>query len=652
MSHSSSSSADGVDNAYFDTSVTFQSLGLDARVFKSIAKQGFVYPTQIQSQCIPVGLEGKDVLARARTGSGKTLAYGVCVVQNVLSALDAGEGKDSVKAVIIVPTRELCDQVRDQLRALMHFCADTLKLVSLGGGEDSGVSVDVQAVHLRDLRPDIVVATPGRLVEHLRKGHLTLRDSLRMLVVDEADMVLSFGYDEDVNELLTYLPKLYQTLLMSATLSPEVEELQKVILNNPVVLELDDTSSKMAGQLTQFYLRISASDKFLLAYAFLKLNIIRGKTVFFVNTVDRGFRLKIFLERFSIQSAVLNAELPFNSRYNIMQQFNRGVFDYLIATDESLLEDNDDDADDDNGGADNKSGGEDDDVEDTKQSSRKQKKQEQKLRESRKRKRDYGVARGIDFHDVSTVVNFDFPRTVKSYVHRIGRTARGGANGTALSLVSSDEVARLDTVLEATRKRQFGNNNDNDDSDDETKQQGEEQQEEQSDVVQAMVNATPLQLLQFRREDVEGFRYRVEDVLRSVTRAVVREARLKEIRMEMVNSTKLRAHFEDNPHELDLLKHAKVLQPHRVQKHLQEVPSYLLPDSVKSGVLDQSVSSQLRHGGRAAKRRRKNNSRNAPAAFSGVAARRNKDPLKSLRSSGGGRGRRGGGRGGRRRRRR
>jgi ATP-dependent RNA helicase DDX56/DBP9 len=162
-----------------------------------------------------------------------------------------------------------------------------------------------------------------------------------------------------------------------------------------------------------------------------------------------------------------------------------------------------------------------------------------------------GVTRGLDFQNVTAVVNLDFPSTVKSYVHRVGRTARAGKSGEALSLVSPAEVHLLDAVLDY-------------------------QKLSQADDDQLEVEPS-LKLLQFNMSDVEGFRYRVEDVSRGVTKAAVREARLKELKAEMLNSEKLKAHFEDNPRELDLLKHDKVLRSAQVSKHLAHVPSYLQP---------------------------------------------------------------------------
>jgi ATP-dependent RNA helicase DDX56/DBP9 len=176
-------------------------------------------------------------MARARTGSGKTIAYGVPLIHGVLQVQQAAEASGSpargVRAVILVPTRELCDQVRDQLRHLLFFCDQKVRLVSIPGD----VSRATQVPLLREL-PEIIVSTPTRLVEHLKAGTLVLNETLNTLVVDEADLVLSYGYKEDLDTIRDYLPRVHQTVLMSATLTPEVESLRALVLRNPAILKV------------------------------------------------------------------------------------------------------------------------------------------------------------------------------------------------------------------------------------------------------------------------------------------------------------------------------------------------------------------------------------------------------------------------------
>lgn len=237
-------------------------------------------------------------------------------------------------------------------------------------------------------KPDILVGTPSRVLSHVQAGHIDLSESIKTIVIDEADLVLSFGHEDDVVKLLTLVPPIRQNLLMSATLGSEVDTLKKLVLRRPVVLKLEESDLPTQDQLIQQTISCFEDDKFLISYALLKLRLIRGKTIFFVNDVDRCYRLKLFLEQFSIKSCVLNSELPIQSRQHIVNQFNKGIYDYVLASDEAIKV---------NGGA---SG---------------------KRKKASKKDSEYGVARGIDFKGVMNVVNFDFPRTPEAYVHRVGR---------------------------------------------------------------------------------------------------------------------------------------------------------------------------------------------------------------------------------------
>ncbi|KIO15660.1 hypothetical protein M407DRAFT_13196, partial [Tulasnella calospora MUT 4182] len=184
-------------------------------------------------------------------------------------------------------------------------------------------------------QPDVVVATPARIVPLLQSKAVSLQ-SLETLVIDEADLILTYGHDEDVQKLFKggYLPKLHQSLLMSATMTEDVVTLKGLALRSPAILRLEESKDE-AANLTQFFARCTEEDKFLLTYVILKLKLVKGKCLVFVNDVERSYRLKLFLEQFSIRSCVLNPELPLNSRYHVVQEFNRGAYDYIIATDEA-----------------------------------------------------------------------------------------------------------------------------------------------------------------------------------------------------------------------------------------------------------------------------------------------------------------------------
>lgn len=271
----------------------------------------------------------------------------------------------------------------------------------------------------------------------------------------------------------------------------------------------------------------------------VQLGLLKGKGIFFVNSTDGGYRLKLFLEQFHIRSSVLNAELPFRSRLNIIEQFNVGNFDYLIATDEST-DANEKEADDDK-----------DDNE-----------EEGKEKKGKKKDEEYGVSRGLDFRNVSFVMNVDFPPSHLSYSHRVGRTARGGAKGVALSLVEKESQEQHD-LLAAVQEDQptvplGGSKNEM------------LQAATAGDVMNQPTDQPQPTPLDFDLLEVEGFRYRVEDVSRAVTRTAVKETRAAELRAEILNSDRLQSHFEENPADLQLLRHDRVATHiSKVQDHLK-----------------------------------------------------------------------------------
>jgi ATP-dependent RNA helicase DDX56/DBP9 len=593
-----------MSSTILDQNETFPTLcttiGIDARLRKALSRLNYIHPTLVQSKSIPLALtSGRDLLVRARTGSGKTLAYCIPVIQKILGRKsllaergDDGEeeedeeendGGTAVKGVILVPTRELCNQVAQVLDDLTYYCADQIKVVVLSssssggkkGKKRGGESALQQEALLRD-RPDIVVATPAGLVTHVRSGKLNLKRSVETLVVDEADLILSFGYADDVTEIMKSLPKTCQGFLMSATLSPELHKLKHVVLHSPAVLKLEEDDEADAavqnakeGNLLQFYLNLPTKDKYLIIYVFLKLGLLKGKGLFFVNTIDAGYRLKLFLEQFHIRSAVLNAELPLKSRLNIIEHYNVGNFDYLIATDEATER---------RGGG----GGQDDE------------KNKKKSKKRKNRDGEYGVSRGLDFRGVSFVVNVDLPPSPESYTHRIGRTARGGANGVALTLVDGSKREEAEMLEEIQESQPAKNNAPGGGPVDDSLKEAEDAAAAEGDaglVQHPQVQKQPCPL-DFDLREIEGFRYRVEDVSRAVTRVAIREARAAEVKAEILNSERLQSHFESNPADLQLLQHDRqTTHISKVQDHLKHVPTYMLPRGME---VSESVSRKKR----------------------------------------------------------
>ncbi|XP_075063348.1 putative ATP-dependent RNA helicase DDX56 isoform X2 [Mixophyes fleayi] len=500
----------------------FHELGVDDRLLKAIADLGWAKPTLIQEKAIPLAMDGKDLLARARTGSGKTAAYLIPIIQNLLQS-KMSVSEQAVRILILVPTKELGHQVQQMIRQLTTYCARDVRVADISGQAD----ISAQRPILME-KPDIVVGTPSRALVHMKQQTLCLRDTLQALVIDEADLIFSFGFEEDLKNLLCQLPKIFQSFLMSATFNEDVQAIKELVLHNPVILKLEESQLPDSSQLTQYQIQCEEEDKFLLLYTLLKLSLVRGKTIIFVNNVERSYRLKLFLEQFSIPACVLNSELPVQSRCHIIGQFNQGFYDYIIATDEQSLSD---------------------------PSEKKGKKPAGKRKGGRGEKgqdSEYGVSRGIDFHNVSTVLNFDFPQSVDSYIHRAGRTARANNPGVVLTFVAHTELPLLADIEEALG--------------------GGASQE------------SVLHPYRFRMEEVEGFRYRCRDAMRSVTKQAIKEARLKEIKEELLNSEKLKTYFEDNPRDFNLLRHDKALHPAIVKPHLKNVPDYLIPPSLRSVV--------------------------------------------------------------------
>lgn len=631
-------------------------------------------------------------------------------MQQILDAQAKNDTRVPLTHLILLPSSELCAQVRSTFQLLLRCFSGSIRCVSLRADAAAQNYTEV-----RETKPEIVIATPSMALEYARsaqKHHTnSYLSNLRHLVTDEADLVLGLGYEADLTALLQTLGAGYQMSLFSATIDPAVKNIRNLYMGDSVrevaVEDEDASGSGGAGaggpKLSQFYMHTNARDKFLYAYAFLQLGVISRarRVLFFVNSVETGVRLKLFLAHFSMDAAVLNHELPANSRAHILNQFNRGVIDILIATDEAAGEARDAEQqpeaeepaaslsgnkrtkDEDETAA------KEEDDEEEEQTSKKSKTESSSKSTAKGNKKQAAaaaaaaasavkaedddsdmvvkleseeaqldrdvaalaaldasngpqddaaprtsrryrghnhwnktggpasalgganVSRGVDFKDVGTVVNFDFPLTVHNYIHRIGRTARADRTGVALSFVDpsvqkdgTNDEWMLGSVLHAQTVRAASR-----------------------DHLSVSEAQPDLQLLPFDTHAVEAFRYRVSDKLRSVTKIAVREERLSAIKLELVNSERLRAHWEDNPRELQLIKHDKVLRNAKVSKHLAVVPDYLLPE----GVSIESVSglSDPAAGGSDANRNklRRNKHKNAVSAANSL----KKIPLEKMK---------------------
>ncbi|XP_022905090.2 probable ATP-dependent RNA helicase DDX56 [Onthophagus taurus] len=493
--------------------LNFHEMEIDDRILKAIAKLGWQIPTLIQEKAIPLLLEGKDVLVRARTGSGKTAAFSLPVIQKILSSKDTTIHQET-KALILAPSKELCEQICKVVESLTIKCSREVRCIDIAPKAD----LQVQKPMLVE-KPDIVISTPARALQHIKAGNLNIKESLDMLVIDEADLVFSFGYEDEIKDLLKYLPKIYQAILASATLSEDVKSLKSLVLHNPVTLKLEEPDLAPTTQLTHYHLAAEELEKATILYALLKLHLVRGKTIIFVNTVDKCYKIKLYLEQFGIPTCVLNSELPAKTRCHSVNQFNQGVYNIIVASDEKALEQPGEFVD--------------------------------RKKSKRRKDKESGVSRGIDFQFVANVINFDFPLDTQSYVHRAGRTARGNNQGSVLSFVSIKEQGLHEDVEKCLKT---GHN----------------------------TEESVFKKYQFKLEEVEPFKYRAQDAWRAVTRIAVREARLKEIKQEIFNCKKLKSYFEDNPNDLKVLRHDKALHTVRIQQHLADVPDYIVPPTLKN----------------------------------------------------------------------
>ncbi|MBW0464905.1 hypothetical protein O181_004620 [Austropuccinia psidii MF-1] len=593
MTHQGSSSGSPIAQSKQQDRLSFAQLrpSINPLLLSSLSALSIGYPTQIQKEFIPLALNGKDILARSNTGSGKTLAYALPILQTIIETKAKARVNLSLlatgtMAIILVPTRELSEQVTFAISSVCRAFGNQIEIeiVNLASANSArsrkkAAKTDVSCANTQ---PDLIISTPSRLLDKLRTTPIDL-SALTFLVLDEADLILSYGHSlDDIKALLSgggggdyswRFPTFYQSFLMSATMTNEVAQLQSLILRSPEILHVKESLNEL-NNLTQFSIKVpNQQDKFLLLYVILRLKLIKGKSLVFVNSTDKSYQLKLFLEKFGIRSGVLNAELPFNSRYHSVQEFNQGVFDYLIATDESQEEDikqsskskNDlpdqlnliptqlATADESNISSEQSNPN----------SSKKRKNRDDTHTKTQDRATDYGVSRGIDFINVACVINFDLPLSPHSYTHRIGRTARAGRTGIALSFVlstASNSEANRWSKLQAS-----------------SKDIAKEMEMWQKIEAQQKERGASTKEYKFDMTQVEGFRYRMEDGLRAVTKAAVREARVKEIKNEVLNSTKLKSHFEENPNDLMFLKHDKPLHPTRIQPHMKHVPSYLIP---------------------------------------------------------------------------
>ena len=360
--------------------MSFDRFQLHPDVLRGVRDLEFVKPTPIQEQAIPPVLAGKDVLGRAMTGSGKTAAF----VLPILNKL-AGHKRGATRALILAPTRELAAQIAADTAALGKHTGITVTAVF------GGVGMGAQEQALRR-GVDILVATPGRLLDHFQRGHAPLK-SLEFLVVDEADRMLDVGFLPDIRRILRHVPAQRQNLLFSATMPAEIAALSREILRDPVVVEVGRATAAPAAGVTQVAYPVASELKSALLAELLKRGTIRTVIVF-TRTKHRANRLADYLGRQGIAAARIHGNRSQGQRTEALDALKSGRIPVLVATDIA--------------------------------------------------------ARGIDVEALSHVVNFDVPKSPEDYVHRVGRTARAEMTGDAFLFVAPDEeqdAARIERVI-------------------------------------------------------------------------------------------------------------------------------------------------------------------------------------------------------------
>lgn len=357
----------------------FSELNLEESVLQALDAMNFKECTPIQEHTIPVILEGKDLIGVAQTGTGKTAAYLLPVI-NQLSK--GGYPEDSINCIIMSPTRELAQQIDQQMEGFSYFMP--ISSVAIYGGND-GVRFEQEKKGLT-LGADVVIATPGRLISHISLGYVDL-SKVSFFILDEADRMLDMGFANDIMQIVKHLPKERQTIMFSATMPTKIQQLAKTILNNPEEVKL--AVSKPADRIIQTAY---------ICYETQKLGIIESlfseqqpeRVIIFASSKQKVKEVTKSLKRMKLNVGEMHSDLDQSQREEIMHEFRNSRINILIATDI--------------------------------------------------------VARGIDIDDIRLVINYDVPHDSEDYVHRIGRTARANNDGCAITFVSETEQTRFKQI--------------------------------------------------------------------------------------------------------------------------------------------------------------------------------------------------------------
>jgi len=364
--------------------MSFESLGLLPELVRAITERGYTTPTPVQSRAIPEIMAGRDVLAGAQTGTGKTAGFTLPILQR----LQAGTRMKAPRALVLVPTRELAAQVADSVRLYGKYLP--LRTVTIFGGVNINPQIDALERGL-----DVLVATPGRLLDHVQQGNVDL-DRVEIFVLDEADRMLDMGFIHDIKRVMKQMPSKRQNLMFSATYSDEIRRLAQSFLRNPVEIEVARRNTAVEA-VDQFAFMVQKNDKRALLSHLIRHNDW-PQVLVFTRTKHGANRLAKQLEEDGIETAAIHGNKSQNARTQALAGFKQGKVRALVATEVA--------------------------------------------------------ARGLDIKELPYVVNYELPNVPEDYVHRIGRTGRAGSTGIAVSLVASDETGLLKDI-ERTISRQI-----------------------------------------------------------------------------------------------------------------------------------------------------------------------------------------------------
>jgi ATP-dependent RNA helicase RhlE len=360
--------------------VKFVDFGLDSKLLDGIKAIGFEEATPVQEKAIPVILSNRDIIASAQTGTGKTAAFLLPIIHQIIN----GEHDESIKALIIVPTRELAVQIDQQMEGLSYFTSVS-SLAVYGGGDGSSFSREKMAL---SEGADIIIGTPGRLIAHLNMGYVKV-NKLKHLILDEADRMLDMGFNEDLMKIVSYLPKKRQNLMFSATMPPKMRELARSILHEPE--EINISVSKPAERIVQAAFTVYNNQKIELAKYILSAKKLQSVIVF-CSTKSSAKQLNKELQKLNFLSEDIHSDLEQAERENVLRAFKNRKLNILVATDI--------------------------------------------------------LSRGIDIEDIDLVINYDVPNDGEDYIHRIGRTARAASKGVAFTFINEKEQGKFLAIEE------------------------------------------------------------------------------------------------------------------------------------------------------------------------------------------------------------